>query len=298
MKDQNTVIEEFNDIVNMTAPELETWFKSDDSQSAGWPKGDDGTESVGHDSGRNIISILKSNPDKDPDKYTEDHIQHMRKVVSYCKRHLAQEEKSNREKSTQEVKKTKSYASLKNWGHDILKKNKGGKEATGDDHETDNGDGEQQTGDKRKADDRGNGANKKRETEKGRAAGEEDDDEELDEEDGKGEKEGKGEKKGKRQKRGKGQNQGADDEEQEKENNNKNDKASDKLAKGPKPGETVSWDWGNGRPEGKVLDVKGEKTTVETKNGNQVSRKGDAEDPAVVIDAGKSKAVKLAHELN
>lgn len=83
MKDQNTVIEEFNDIVNMTAPELETWLKSDDSQSAGWPKGDDGTESVGHDSGRNIISILKSNPDKDPDKYTEDHIQHMRKVVSY-----------------------------------------------------------------------------------------------------------------------------------------------------------------------------------------------------------------------
>lgn len=40
------------------------------------------------------------------------------------------------------------------------------------------------------------------------------------------------------------------------------------------------------------------RTTVETKNGNQVSRKGDAEDPAVVIDAGKSKAVKLAHELN
>lgn len=83
MKDQHTVIEEFNDLVNMTVSELETWLKSDDSQGAGWPKDDGGGESVGHDSGRKIIAILESNPDRDPEKYTDDQVQHMRKVVSY-----------------------------------------------------------------------------------------------------------------------------------------------------------------------------------------------------------------------
>lgn len=85
MKDQNTVVKEFNELVNMTAAELKKWLKSDDSQSAGWPKDDEKGEgeSVGHDSGRKIIEILESNPDKDPEKYSEDHIDHMRKVVAY-----------------------------------------------------------------------------------------------------------------------------------------------------------------------------------------------------------------------
>jgi hypothetical protein len=39
-------------------------------------------------------------------------------------------------------------------------------------------------------------------------------------------------------------------------------------------------------------------TTITTKNGNEVSRKGDEEDPAVVLDTGKNKAIKKAHELN
>lgn len=38
-----------------------------------------------------------------------------RKVVSYCKRHLAQEQKAK------ENTDSKSYKSLKNWGHDALK---------------------------------------------------------------------------------------------------------------------------------------------------------------------------------
>ena len=83
MKDNAQVIREFNDIVNMTASELEHWLKSDDSRSAGWPKDDSSGESVGHDSGRRIVEILRSNPDKDEDKYTEEQVQHMRKVVSY-----------------------------------------------------------------------------------------------------------------------------------------------------------------------------------------------------------------------
>ena len=83
MKDKNEVIAEFGELVNMTADELETWLKSDDSNSAGWPKGDKGSESVGHDSGRKIVEILQANPDKQPAKYTEEQIEHMRKVVAY-----------------------------------------------------------------------------------------------------------------------------------------------------------------------------------------------------------------------
>jgi hypothetical protein len=83
MKAEQDVIQEFNEVVNMTASELEKWLKSNDSEGAGWSKDDGSGESVGHDSGRQIVEILKSNPNKKPDKYTEDQIQHMRKVVSY-----------------------------------------------------------------------------------------------------------------------------------------------------------------------------------------------------------------------
>lgn len=65
-------------------------------------------------SGRKIIGILSRNPEKDPEQYEEDDIQHMRKVVAYCKRHLAQEEKAKQDPES------KSYKSLKNWGHDPL----------------------------------------------------------------------------------------------------------------------------------------------------------------------------------
>lgn len=40
------------------------------------------------------------------------------------------------------------------------------------------------------------------------------------------------------------------------------------------------------------------RTTVQTKKGSNVTRKGDKEDPAVVLDTGKTDAVKLSHELN
>ena len=66
-------------------------------------------------SGRKIIEILRKNPTKDPDKCDEEDIPHMRKVVSYNKRHLAQEEKAKQDTES------KSYKSLKNWGHDAQK---------------------------------------------------------------------------------------------------------------------------------------------------------------------------------
>jgi hypothetical protein len=63
-------------------------------------------------SGRKIVEILEKNPKKDPSKYDEDDISHMRKVVAYNKRHLAQEGKAKQDPES------KSAKSLKNWGHD------------------------------------------------------------------------------------------------------------------------------------------------------------------------------------
>lgn len=95
----------------MSAKELEDWLKEESSESAGW--GGESGETVGHESGRNIVDILKRNPQKKADKYTEDDIAHMRKVVSYCKRHLAQESKMKETKSKEELEQTKSVRSLK-----------------------------------------------------------------------------------------------------------------------------------------------------------------------------------------
>ncbi|KAL8708331.1 MAG: hypothetical protein Q9220_006806 [cf. Caloplaca sp. 1 TL-2023] len=115
VKDNDTVIQEFNELVNRISSELKTWLKEEQSESSGWAKDDGSGESVGHESGRKIIAILDKNPDKDPEKYEEEDLQHMRKVVAYCKRHLAQEKKAKQNTDS------KSYKSLKNWGHDPLK---------------------------------------------------------------------------------------------------------------------------------------------------------------------------------
>ncbi|KAF7561148.1 hypothetical protein G7046_g2980 [Stylonectria norvegica] len=304
MKDQNEVIQEFNELVNMTAAEIEKWLKSDDSNSAGWPKENEDGETVGHDSGRKIVEILKDNPKKDPEKYTEDQIKHMRKVVSYCKRHLAQETKGNNDKSAEEVKKTKSYASLKNWGHDFLKaqgkagSEKKSKDKSAEDEEVDEKDeaknGDKESGHKRKASNGQAGSNKKRETRQsgktneGKKADAADEEEVSDEDASVDDNKNGGDEQAE---------ENATDEDNAEEDGN-DSKQGGKTKKGPKKGDTVSWNWGGGQPEGKVLDVKGEQTSITTKNGNEVSRKGKPDDPAVVLDAGKSKAIKLNHELN
>ncbi|KAI8961071.1 hypothetical protein F5Y11DRAFT_348823 [Daldinia sp. FL1419] len=115
VKDDQTVIEEFNELVNMSASDLETWLKEESSESAGWGKDDGSGETIGHESGRKIIEILKKNPKKDAEKYGQDDIDHMRRVVAYCKRHLAQEGKAKQDPNS------KSARSLKNWGHDPTK---------------------------------------------------------------------------------------------------------------------------------------------------------------------------------
>ncbi|KAJ5971507.1 uncharacterized protein N7479_001425 [Penicillium vulpinum] len=104
---------EFNDLVNMTPTELRGWLEEEQSLTSGW-EGSSG-ETIGHESGRRIVRILEHNPTANPSDYSDQDIDHMRRVVSYCKRHLAQEERAKHDTSS------KSYRSLKNWGHDALK---------------------------------------------------------------------------------------------------------------------------------------------------------------------------------
>ena len=101
---------DFRDAVNMTPSEIEAFLETDDSKRVGW-KGEDGKgagESVGHASGRHIVAIKR----KAKAELTDDDYAHMRKVVGYVRRHMAQGGPA----------KDKAHSdwrySLMNWGHD------------------------------------------------------------------------------------------------------------------------------------------------------------------------------------
>ena len=109
--DREKIRKEFDAAVNMTAPEIEKWLKTEASKKVGF-KGADGSlsESVGHASGKRIVKIVC----KRRDELNDDDYAHMRKVVGYVHRHLAQ-------KPEGDVTETKWRYSLLNWGHDPLK---------------------------------------------------------------------------------------------------------------------------------------------------------------------------------
>jgi hypothetical protein len=71
-----------------------------------------GSESVGHDSGEKIVTILG----KKKSDLTDDDLAHMRKVAGYVKRHRAQPPKQEK------IEDSRWRYSLMNWGHDPLKK--------------------------------------------------------------------------------------------------------------------------------------------------------------------------------
>jgi hypothetical protein len=100
---------EFDAAVNMSPSELEAWLDTDESKAAG-QKSEEGAESVGHASGRRIIDLRRT---KVEDLSDDDH-DHMRKVVGYVNRHLAQ-------RPDGDVTDTTWRHSLMNWGHDPLK---------------------------------------------------------------------------------------------------------------------------------------------------------------------------------
>ncbi len=94
--------QEFKDAVNMAPAELEKWLSTEESRSVG--------TGVGHDSGERIVKILRT---KKADLSDDDYA-HMRKVVGYVHRHLAQ-------RPSGDVTDTPWRYSLMNWGHDPKK---------------------------------------------------------------------------------------------------------------------------------------------------------------------------------
>jgi len=109
MEDQDRITKDFQEAVNMQPAELEKWLETDESQSVGWTKDGEG-ESVGHQSGHRIVEIKrKKKADLDEDDYA-----HMRKVVGYVHRHMAQ-------RPSGDIENSRWRYSLMNWGHDPLK---------------------------------------------------------------------------------------------------------------------------------------------------------------------------------
>ena len=92
----------------MSSQDLQKWLKTEQSKSVG-QKDDDG-EAIGHKSGKQIVEIL----DRNSDDYTKNDFDHMKKVVSYVHRHLAQ-------KPSGDIEDSRWRYSLMNWGHDPLK---------------------------------------------------------------------------------------------------------------------------------------------------------------------------------
>lgn len=106
--DSRAVIADFKHAVNMSPKALAAWLETPESKAVGF-KSTDGGESVGHRSGKKIMTLLgKSNAD-----FTSDDFAHARKVVGYIHRHLAQ-------RPTGDVSQTHWRYSLMNWGHDPL----------------------------------------------------------------------------------------------------------------------------------------------------------------------------------
>lgn len=113
--EQKDTVREFKQVVNMTPSALERWLTRDTSKQVGWAGGTTkskpgGKESVGHRSGERIVKLKRT---RQSDLTTAD-LAHMRKVIGYVKRHLAQ-------RPSGDVRETRWRASLMNWGHDPLK---------------------------------------------------------------------------------------------------------------------------------------------------------------------------------
>ena len=108
--ERKTIIAKFKEAVNMSHQELESWLETEESQEVGQKKV--GDESIGHQSGQQIVEILHKNQSD----YTGDDLSQMQRVISYVHRHSAQ-------RPDDDIEHTRWRYSLKNWGHDPLKAN-------------------------------------------------------------------------------------------------------------------------------------------------------------------------------
>ncbi len=106
--ERDEIRRDFDEVVNMAPKELEAWLGTEESRSVGDTGGDG--ESTGHKSGRRIVDLKRTKKDD----LGEDDYDWMRKVVGYCRRHLAQGPDGD-------VEHSKWRYSLMNWGHDPMK---------------------------------------------------------------------------------------------------------------------------------------------------------------------------------
>jgi hypothetical protein len=105
--DEAGIRRDFHALVNLSADELEQWLATPESRRVGFKK--DGGESVGHASGRRIVTILRAATRVEDG----DDLDFMLKVVGFVRRHRAQEPAN--------MVTSRWRYSLMNWGHDPLK---------------------------------------------------------------------------------------------------------------------------------------------------------------------------------
>ena len=104
--DRDVIFTDFGEAVNMTAGQIRKHLRTAESKAVGFIRPGQ-KESVGRQSARYILRILERGPQNDDD------FRHMRKVIGYVRRHLAQRPRGD-------VRHTRWRWSLMNWGHDPL----------------------------------------------------------------------------------------------------------------------------------------------------------------------------------
>ncbi len=106
--EQQKILADFSEAVNMKVSEIKQWLKTEESHSVG--QKDQKGKIKGRESGKKIIKILQ----KEESDYKKKDFKHMKKVVGYVHRHLAQ-------KPSGDIKETRWRYSLMNWGNDPMK---------------------------------------------------------------------------------------------------------------------------------------------------------------------------------
>ena len=105
---------DFDALTNLSQAELRAWLKTPQSRQVGFTRRGE-SESVGRQSAKKILAIRA----KAADDLTDADYAHMKKVIGYCRRHLAQRPMAL--KTDGDISETRWRWSLMNWGHDPLR---------------------------------------------------------------------------------------------------------------------------------------------------------------------------------
>ena len=106
--EERAIRKDFEATVNMSPAKLREWLETEESRKVGFTRRGE-TESVGRQSARRILEIRA----KPVAELTDGDYAHMKKVIGYARRHLAQ-------RPWGDVTRTRWRWSLMNWGHDPL----------------------------------------------------------------------------------------------------------------------------------------------------------------------------------